>query len=47
MKEQILAKLKEEKLVEKLFACESIEQVQELFKDSGVEKKLKKLLMEW
>lgn len=37
MKEQILAKLKEEKLVEKLFACESIEQVQELFKDSGVE----------
>ena len=37
MKEQILAKLKEEKFVEKLFACESIEQVQELFKDSGVE----------
>ena len=37
MKEQILAKLKQEKFVEKLFACESIEQVQELFKDSGVE----------
>ena len=37
MKEQILAKLKEEKFVEKLFTCESIEQVQELFKDSGVE----------
>lgn len=37
MTEQILAKLKEEKFVEKLFACESIEQVQELFKDSGVE----------
>lgn len=37
MKEQILEKLKDEKFVEKLFVCESVEQVQNFFKDSGVE----------
>lgn len=37
MKEQILEKLKDEKFVEKLFVCESVEQVQDFFKDSGVE----------
>ena len=37
MKEQILEKLKDEKFVEKLFACESVEQVKDFFKDSGVE----------
>ena len=37
MKEQILEKLKDEKFVEKLFVCESVEQVKDFFKDSGVE----------
>ena len=37
MKEQILEKLKDEKFVEKLFVCESVEQVQDFFKDSVVE----------
>lgn len=37
MKEQILEKLKDEKFVEKLFVCESVEQVQDFFKDSEVE----------